>query len=133
MSKEDTVDGSDACPEDQLRVANAIARDDLLGIAWSWLAALSRRLEATDANRAVGWARLIQRLGAEAGDSEEGLLESSVLGGVMHGFAPRTQEQWQFARKTFDPQTYADIRTWAGMPPEDPADDEPRAPTGAAT
>lgn len=115
MSNEDIDSGDNAGIEEQRRVAEALAQDDLRGVAWSWLARLSRNLGVAEANKAVGWARLLQRLGADAGESEEAILEASVLGGVMHGFAPRTEEQWEYARQVFDPETLAVIRQWAGL------------------
>lgn len=123
MNNDDLSNGDEASIEEQRRVAEALARDDLRGVAWSWLARLSRSLGVAEANKAVGWARLLQRLGADAGDSNEAILEASVLGGVMHGFAPRTEEQWEYARETFDPETLAVIEQWAGRRS---ADDERR-------
>lgn len=119
MSNEDTKTSAPPDPEALQEMDEALENGDLRAVAWAWLRQLSRELNVADAMRAVGWARLLERLGAKAGDTEEGLLEASVLGGVLHGFAPRTEEQWEFARKTFDPETYAGIRAWAGLPPED--------------
>lgn len=114
MSNEETSNGGEPSIEEQRRVAEALAQDDLRGVAWSWLARLSRSLTVSEATKAVGWARLLQRLGAEADDSNEAILEASVLGGVMHGFAPRTEEQWEYAAQVFDPETLEVIRQWAG-------------------
>lgn len=131
MDTDENEETHEVEPADAARMADALASDDLKGVAWAWLAQLSRTLNTEDANRAVAWARILEKLGAPDGETKQGLLEASVLGGVIHGFAPRTAEQWEFAESVFDAETLNDIRTWTPSTPEGLVDGA--SPPGDAT
>lgn len=112
MPSKKTTEIEPSQPEDIARAAQAVANNDLRALAWAWLARLSRVLDVDQAAHAASWARLLQRLGPEANDAEMDALYVAVYGGGIHGIPPRTAEQWEYAQKVFDAQTFADMQSW---------------------
>lgn len=120
MAKDEDCTSPPPDGEDLRRAAEALDAADLRGLAWAWLGHLSRNLRTEDSTRAAAWARIAERFGPGAPDTESALMQLAVYGGAIHGVPPQTPAQWEFAASVMDPQTVEEMRAWAALDPGDP-------------
>ncbi|MBK7329327.1 MAG: hypothetical protein IPI85_09665 [Dehalococcoidia bacterium] len=91
----------------------AYEQHDLRRAVWAYLSELRHSADFVKlAAPAASMMRVILALGDEPGDRAAAIAESAVLGGILHGIAPRDGAGWTVAEQHFDEKTLEDLRHW---------------------
>ncbi|MGE3074661.1 MAG: hypothetical protein AB7N24_00915 [Dehalococcoidia bacterium] len=100
---------------------------DLRTVAWRFLSEIRHDEDFIKlAAPAASMMRVILALGEESEDRASAINEAAVIGGVLHGIAPRTAAQWAIAERVYDKATLEDLRHWRpqGGDPGEPASED---------
>ncbi len=86
---------------------------DLRNVAWYFLSEIRHSSDFLKYSApAASMMRVILAQGDEPQDRATALAETAVIGSILHGIAPRDEEQWAIAERLYDEATLEDLRHW---------------------
>ncbi len=89
---------------------------DLRTVAWRFLSEIRHAPEFLKLSApAASMMRVIFALGDEPEDRAAAIAETAVIGSILHGIAPRDEDQWAIAERIYDDATLDDLRHWTPL------------------